>query len=219
MAQGHTRAGKRGEISSKNKASTDRINRLPPQQQKQTDPFLSTTSSDESADDADEIAETQKKRERELVDEIEQLKDKVQKMEKNQTNIPPPILSVVGQSNNVSEEISAVTSKSKARGLFDECTLKSMDVFKTHLHNKLKLFIKLHVYKSVKFGGYTGNEKRDIGICAMAINSGHLEIPEGVSSEQLTEYFKLKIPKMLNRLRHNSQTLARRNWIGKKYRS
>ena len=49
----------------------------------------------------------------------------------------------------------------------------------------------------------------------MEIKSGRLEIPDGGSAEQLTNYFKDKIQQLLNRLGHNSKTLAQRNWIGK----
>ena len=70
----------------------------------------------------------------------------------------------------------------------------------------------------MKFVGRIGNQNRDIAIFQMAIKSGYLEIPDGVSVEQLINYSKDKIPQLVNRLHQNSQILAWRNWIGKKYR-
>ena len=61
MAHGHTKACKGSAlISSKNKASTNLTNSLPPQQQI-VGPLLSNSCYESSAD-ADEIAETHKKR-------------------------------------------------------------------------------------------------------------------------------------------------------------
>ena len=151
----------------------------------------------------------------ELVDQLDKLNNKFQRMEDLIKKItPPPLLSVFAttKQNVPGEPISAVTSKT---GLFSEEMVRSMLIFRKHLLSKLKAYVKTTVYCFMKFGNTRkGNQTRNMSIVQTAIDSGNMEIPENVDAEQQVNYFKDKIPTILNQLRHNSQTLARRNWIG-----
>ena len=54
-------------------------------------------------------------------------------------------------------------------------------------------------------------------VCQESVLLGHVQIPNEFTVPQFTNYFKDKVQSSLSKLRHNGQTLARRNYMGKNY--
>jgi len=95
-------------------------------------------------------------------------------------------------------------------------SMNSWKVFQYHeknLTHNLKKYIRSNFYSKMKFT----TEARESTICTMAVNNKAVAIPEPTTKEVFAEYFKKEVPQTFNQLRHNTQTLARINWIGKNF--
>ena len=47
------------------------------------------------------------------------------------------------------------------------------------------------------------------------VDSKSVALHDPTTKEEFAAYFKKKVPQIFNQLRHNAQSLAQRNWIGK----
>ena len=81
----------------------------------------------------------------------------------------------------------------------------------------LREYMKKYTYNEVKFL----NDSKEGGemarkILKMAIRSQTVRVPEGIPLVNFSNKYRKLVPKELTALRHNAQTLARKNWRGKK---
>ena len=79
---------------------------------------------------------------------------------------------------------------------------------------ELKEYIKNNWFSRMKF---PQSDTISVEICRRAVAETNLVIPKGVSDTMFYDYFKKYVTRSLTSLRHNSQTLARKNWLGKEH--
>jgi len=132
-------------------------------------------------------------------------------MEKrNQT--PPPVDVVAASLNK--DNVSLLTGSRK--GVGSQVSENSWKTFQHHekqLTQSLKKYIRTNFYGKMKFT----IEARESVMCTMAVDSNVVALHDPSTKEEFAAYFKKKVPQIFNQLRHNAQSLARRNWIGKNF--
>ena len=121
----------------------------------------------------------------------------------------PPVDSIQGAMKDVLKDaVSTITAGTKAsrREL-----LKS---YEPQMITGLRKYIRNKYYQDMKF---CPNDMMASIVCQESVLLGHVQIPNEFTVPQFTNYFKDKVQSALSKLRHNGQTLARRNYMGKNY--
>ena len=59
------------------------------------------------------------------------------------------------------------------------------------------------------------DEKWDLRVCEKGVEEKLITVPSNITDTTFCEFFKKNVKQALAILMHNSQTLARKNWIGK----
>lgn len=78
----------------------------------------------------------------------------------------------------------------------------------------LRALIKKKWYSEIKF--VEDDDEIEIAIIEEAIQSKSIGVPDGIHDSEFVSFFRHVVKRELAALRHNTQTLARRNWKGKK---
>ena len=143
-----------------------------------------------------------------LAQQIETMEETVKKNEEKMTeNLPLNSVSKGGQEGGMSD----LTSCDYTVALGDA----AKPVFKKiegSVKRELKEYIKKNWFSRMKF---PQSDKISVEICRRAVTETNLVIPKGVSETMFFDYFKKYVTRSLTELRHNTQTLARKNWLGK----
>ena len=79
----------------------------------------------------------------------------------------------------------------------------------------LRDHLKKQWYSEIKFVEH-GEDEMDVAIIEEAIQSKSVRVPDGIHDSEFISFFRNAVKRELAALRHNTQTLARRNWKGKK---
>ena len=144
-----------------------------------------------------------------LAQQIETMGETVKKNEEKMTqNLPLNSVSKGGQEGGMSDLTSCdfTVVGDAAKSVFK----------KVHgsVIRELKEYIKNNWFSRMKF---PQSDTISVEICRRAVAETNLVIPKGVSDTMFYDYFKKYVTRSLTSLRHNSQTLARKNWLGKEH--
>jgi len=120
-----------------------------------------------------------------------------------------PVEVVAVSSRKYTESVSILSSRDYDGTVSSYRAFQKKDLEK-RMTQSLKNYIRSNLYSMMKFSVAS----REAKICILAVNSGAILIPDKTTVNEFAEYYKKKVPQIFNQLRHNTQSLARRNWIG-----
>ena len=153
------------------------------------------------------LAQTIETVESKLAQTIDAVEETVEKLD-NKMKENPPVNSV--RKGGPEGGMSDMTSCDYTVGDAAKSVLRQME---GAVSRDLKDYIKKNWYSRIKF---PQTDKVSMHICQKAAMERMLLIPKTINDTLFFEYFKKYVTKSLAALRHNSQTLARKNWLGKK---
>ena len=92
----------------------------------------------------------------------------------------------------------------------DTCTMKNIDL-QRQLYDRVRKFVRDNIYGNLKFA----EENHMHGLSKALMERPECQVPVGIKKEDYETALRSCIKKSFSRLRHNSQTLVRRAYIGK----
>ena len=161
---------------------------------------LSDSGSSESFDDGDNNGNAKKRRK----NHIEQDKDdyeEFQTWKKRHRGVEHPIKQISKKSRQDVSNISDPPGDSKL----------GFKKIRAVVSANIKNYIKVECYSHMKF---CSNDKFARRLCEESINAGYVVIPSCYTKYEFTHYFRGSVLSGFASLRHNSATLARRNYNG-----
>ena len=91
-------------------------------------------------------------------------------------------------------------------------TMKLLKTSKDTIEGQVRAYVKKEWYGGLKF--MTTNTLSN-KIIVQGIDACVISVPKNIPIKKFCAYFDNAVPKALAKLRHNNQTLARKNWFGK----
>ena len=139
--------------------------------------------------------------------QLDHLTKEVQRIDRENKTTPPthPVKTIKG---GTKDAVSAITVGTKAS------KKELVKGYEAQMLTGLSKYIRNKYYRDMKF---CPNDKMASIVCQESVLLGHVQIPNEFTVPQFTNYFKDKVQSALSKLRHNGQTLARRNYMGKNY--
>ena len=122
----------------------------------------------------------------------------------------PPVLEELTYNKEEPEKVSYLSSNESI--ILSKRDIKVLNNMRDVVEGQLKSFVKKYWYDKVKF---PVNNRVTAHIMKKAVDMERVNVPKDITPAAFCEFFKKKVVTVLGTLRHNSQTLARKNWLGK----
>ena len=96
--------------------------------------------------------------------------------------------------------------------IIDNDMLKALSDMSERVEKQLRDYVKKHWYPNMKF---PINDKVTALVINKAVGESAVMKPQNIPLAAFCSFYRKRVGTVLTALRHNSQTLARKNWIGK----